>query len=72
MRLELIAKDESSGHTGCHAVYRHPSGKAAIQGDLADAETWAAMENKLPGEGGLLISWDVLINAVTSYHQNRT
>lgn len=68
MRLTLLAKDESSGRDGCQAVYLAEDGRFGVQGDLVD-DTHANLENLLPGEGGVFIKPEILIEAVRRYQE---
>lgn len=69
MRLEMLAKDESSGRTGCPSVFVDidENGQTVIWGQTVDAATAATIPNHLPGEGGVRMSFDVLAAAVDAY-----
>ncbi|MGH3826709.1 MAG: hypothetical protein ACRDQX_05990 [Pseudonocardiaceae bacterium] len=69
MRLTLLAKDETSGRDGCQAVYLAEDGRFGVQGDVVDDDTHANLENLLPGEGGVLIKPEILIEAVRRYQE---
>ncbi len=68
MRLERLAKDEDSNKNGgCHTIYLDEGGSFVAQGDLLDADTRANLESVLPGEGGVRIKPEVVIEAVRRY-----
>ncbi len=69
MKLTLLAKDETSGRDGCQAVYLAEDGRFGVQGDVVDDDTYANLENLLPGEGGVLIKPEILIEAVRRYQE---
>lgn len=62
MRLEKLAKDAHSIQGGCQAVYLGDAGPCVVQGDKVD-DTFANLENVLPGEGAVFIKPEVLIEA---------
>lgn len=65
MRLELLAKDPSSGKTGCAAVYRPEDAmNCVVQGNQVDSDTAANLQNVLPGETAVSIPIDVLREAL--------
>ncbi len=66
MHLRKLAKDADSGTNGCPAAYAIDElpGYLAIQGDQADAETMANLENVLPGETAVIIKRQVLEEAL--------
>jgi hypothetical protein len=68
MRLEMLAKDLSSGRTGCPSVYIAEDGSAVVQGDeIVDEGTRANLVNLLPGETAVRIKPAVLEAAVRAY-----
>ncbi len=69
MKLTLLAKDGSSGRDGCQAVYLAEGGRFGVQGDVVDDDTHANLENLLPGEGGVFIKPEILIEAVRRYQE---
>ncbi|MGH3832665.1 MAG: hypothetical protein ACRDRS_19875 [Pseudonocardiaceae bacterium] len=69
MRLTLLAKDESSGRDGCQAVYLAEDGRFGVQGDVVDVDTHGNLENLLPGEGGVFIKSEIVIEAVRRYQE---
>ena len=58
MHLRKLAKDADSGTNGCPAVYDLDvlPEYLAIQGEQADAEVMARLENLLPGETAVIIA----------------
>lgn len=65
MELEMLAKDPSSGKTGCPAVYRLKDKiYAVVQGTVLDADTEENLVNLLPGESAVSIKIDVLREAL--------
>jgi hypothetical protein len=66
MHLRKLAKDGDSGTNGCPTVYAVDELPAhfVIQGDQADAETFAELENVLPGEAALIIKREVVEEAL--------
>jgi hypothetical protein len=66
MRLRKLAKDGDSGTNGCPAVYDIDvlPEYLAIQGDQADAEVMAKLENLLPGETAVIIKREVVEEAL--------
>jgi hypothetical protein len=48
-------------------VYLAENGMMAVQGLTMDADTFANMENVLPGEGGVLIKPEIIIEAARLY-----
>lgn len=69
MKLTLLAKDETSGRDGCQAVYLTEDGRFGVQGDVVDDDTHANLENLLPGEGGVFIKPEIVIEAVRRYQE---
>ena len=67
MKLERLAKDKDSEVVGCHAVYLDESGWFTVQGDVLDADTYANLENVLPGEAAVRVKPQVLLDATDSY-----
>jgi len=63
VKLERLAKDAESNITGCQAVYLGEAGPCVVQGDKVDQDTFANLENVLPGEGAVFIKPEVLIEA---------
>jgi hypothetical protein len=66
MRLRKLAKDRDSGTNGCPAVYDIDVQPEAlvIQGDQADADIMATLENLLPGETAVIIKREVVEEAL--------
>jgi hypothetical protein len=66
MRLRKLAKDRDSGTNGCPAVYDVDElpDYLAIQGDQANAEIMARLENLLPGETAVVIKREVVEEAL--------
>jgi hypothetical protein len=72
MRLEMLAKDETSGFGGCPSVYLGADGSAVVQGnEIVDSDTRGELANLLPGETAVRIAPAVLQAAVTAYLQRR-
>jgi hypothetical protein len=69
MKLEKLAKDGTSGDNGCPTVYRAEDGRLVVQGDLVDSATTSELENVLPGEAAVVISADVIFEAMARYHK---
>lgn len=67
MRVQRLAKDTGSGEHGCHSVYVDEGGWFTVQGDLVDADILGNLENVLPGEGGVRLKPEVVIEAVRRY-----
>lgn len=67
MRLERLAKDDSSGDKGCPGVQLDlDCGDLVIQGQVVDN---SHLENVLPGEGGVRIKPEIVIEAVRRYQE---
>jgi hypothetical protein len=64
MRLERLAKDDSSGNFGCPTVYLAEDGGLVVQADLVDDDTASQLENVLPGEGAVHIKREVVEEAL--------
>ena len=66
MHLRKLAKDIDSGTNGCPAVYDIDvlPEYLAIQGEQADAEVMARLENLLPGETAVIIKREVVEEAL--------
>jgi hypothetical protein len=71
VRLEMLAKDEDSGRTGCPSVYIDEDGWAVVQGPEVEGDTMSSLVNLLPGETGVRIAPKVLAAAVAAYQQRR-
>lgn len=69
MHLRKICKDPESNPTGCQSVYLAENGMMAVQGLEMDAETFSNMENLLPGEAGVLIKPEILVEAARRYQE---
>ncbi|WP_007024668.1 hypothetical protein [Saccharomonospora iraqiensis] len=69
MRLRKLCKDPESNPTGCQSVYLAGNGMMAVQGLEMDADTFANMENVLPGEGGVLIKPEIILEAARLYQE---
>lgn len=63
MQLEKICKDPESNPNGCQSIYLADNGMCGVQGLTMDDDTFANMENLLPGEGGVLIKPEIVIEA---------
>lgn len=65
MRLELLAKDGSSGDDGCPSVWVDADdGTFVVQGEHVDN---SLLPNYLPGEGGVKISPEIVLAAMEHY-----
>jgi hypothetical protein len=67
VELKMLAKDESSGRSGCPSVYIDENGWAVVQGPEVEADTMSSLVNLLPGETGVRISPKVLAAALAAY-----
>lgn len=67
MWLRKIFKDEQSNPDGCMTMYLDEGGWFTVQGDLLDGDTYANLENVLPGEGAVRIKPEIVIEAVRRY-----
>lgn len=67
MHLHKLCKDPESNPTGCQSVYLAENGMLAVQGLAMDANTHANMENLLPGESGVLIKPEIVLEAARPY-----
>lgn len=67
MRLQKLCKDPDSNPSGCQSVYLVENGMLAVQGLAMDADTVANMENVLPGEAGVLIKPEIILEAARLY-----
>lgn len=67
MRLEKLCKDPESNPGGCQTVYLAENGMMAVQGLVMDADTVANMDNVLPGEAGILIKPEIILEAARLY-----
>lgn len=67
MELRMLAKDESSGRSGCPSVYIDEDGWAVVQGPEVEAATRDALVNLLPGETGVRIRPSVLLAAMAKH-----
>ena len=71
MKLTQLYKDQSSGGNGCPAVYLGESGELVVQGQGVDEETFAELENILPGEGAIRIAPAVILGAADRYRSQQ-
>jgi len=67
MALELMAKADGSGFTGCPSVYDGGQGRAVVWSDGIGTALAEEIPNHLPGEIGNEIDWTVLCAAVDAY-----
>ncbi|GAA3755073.1 hypothetical protein [Salinactinospora qingdaonensis] len=67
MHLQKLCKDPESNPTGCQSVYLAENGMLAVQGLAMDTDTFANMENVLPGENGVLIKPEIILEAARLY-----
>lgn len=71
MALELMAKDPSSGRTGCPSVFDKGHGRAVVWSDGIGTALSSEIPHHLPGEIGNEIDWSVLCAAVDAYRARR-
>jgi hypothetical protein len=69
VELERLAKDGNSGDFGCPSVYLAEDGTFVVQGNVLDGATAGNLENLLPGEAGVAIAPEVVVEAVRRYTQ---
>jgi len=69
MELELLAKDDKSGHGGCPSVYINDTGEFVVQGAGLDDADFAKLHNPLPGETAVRISPEVVLAAVERFRR---
>lgn len=62
MRLTMLAKDDQSGGQGCQSGYLGTNGMCVIQGSEVDADTYDHMVNVLPGERGVEVKPQVILD----------
>lgn len=62
MRVKLLAKDQSSGGQGCPSGYLGDNGMCVIQGPEVDDDTYANLANVLPGEKGVVLRPQVILD----------
>ncbi|GAA5199602.1 hypothetical protein GCM10023322_75610 [Rugosimonospora acidiphila] len=67
VKLTRLYKDQSSGGNGCPTVYLGDNGELVVQGQLVDGDTFAELENVLPGEGAVRIDPVVVLGAIEQY-----
>jgi hypothetical protein len=67
MKLVKLFKDQNSGGNGCPTVYLGGSGEFVVQGHPLDAETFAELENVLPGEVAVRIAPEIMLGALERY-----
>jgi hypothetical protein len=67
MKVTKLFKDDASGGNGCPTVYLGETGELVIQGSQLDAETFAELENVLPGESAVRIAPGIIIGAIQRY-----
>jgi hypothetical protein len=61
VRLEMLAKDEDSGRSGCPSVYIDGNGWVVIQGPEVERATKPSQATLPPGEARIRISPKVLV-----------
>lgn len=69
MQLDLLAKDGESGNFGCPSVYLADNGDLVVQGHVLDADTTENLQNLLPGETGVRIKAEIVLEAVRRLHE---
>ncbi|MGH3621254.1 MAG: hypothetical protein ACRDQ5_05605 [Sciscionella sp.] len=67
VQLQKLCKDPDSNPSGCQTVYLTENGMMAVQGLTMDADTYANMENVLPGKSGVLIKPEIILEAARLY-----
>lgn len=72
VHLQKLCKDPESNPGGCQSVYVAENGMMAVQGLTMDRETYANMENLLPGENGVLIKPEIILEAARLYQEKST
>ncbi len=63
MKLEMLAKDISSGDQGCQSCYLGDDVKVYVQAEEAEPAAYEAAENLLPGERIVRINPQVILDA---------
>jgi hypothetical protein len=69
VRLEMLAKDENSGRTGCPSVYIDENGSAVIQGPEIEAAAGPEVTALPPGDTRIRISPKVLAAAAEALQE---
>ncbi|MBB6121203.1 hypothetical protein [Nocardiopsis algeriensis] len=69
MELEILAKDDKSGHGGCPSVYLSDTGEFVVQGLELNDTDFAKLANPLPGESAVRISPEIVLAAVERYRR---
>jgi hypothetical protein len=72
VRLEMLAKDEDSGRSGCPSVYIDENGWAVIQGPEIEPTTRPGLATPLSGETRIRISPKVLVAAAEALNKRRS
>jgi hypothetical protein len=62
MRVKLLAKDADSGGQGCQSGYLADNGMCVLQGPEIDDPTYASLANVLPGEKGVMLKPQVILD----------
>jgi hypothetical protein len=63
VKLDMLAKDTSSGEQGCPSCYLGDDAMAYVQAEEAHAEAYDAAVNLLPGEKIVRIAPQVILDA---------
>ncbi|MGH3867721.1 MAG: hypothetical protein ACRDQ4_16615 [Pseudonocardiaceae bacterium] len=63
MKLDMLAKDTSSGEQGCPSCYLGDDAMAYVQAEEAQSEVYDAAVNLLPGEKIVRIAPQVILDA---------
>ncbi|PZS33204.1 MAG: hypothetical protein DLM58_08175 [Pseudonocardiales bacterium] len=71
MRIRMLAKDASSGTSGCPSVYLAENGELVVQGFAVDDDTRGRLQNVLPGESAVRINADVVFSALARWQSER-
>ncbi|SHJ44518.1 hypothetical protein SAMN05421803_10687 [Nocardiopsis flavescens] len=69
MELELLAKDDKSGHGGCPSVYLSDTGEFVVQGAGLNDADFRELADPLPGEAAVCISPEIVLAAVEAYRR---
>lgn len=71
MKLTKLCKDTASGSDGCPTVYVADDGSVVVQGDELAPTDRDLLENRLPGETGVAIRPELLLQAADLYRARR-
>lgn len=71
MQVRMLAKDNTSGETGCPAAYLGDNGEMIVQAPEVDADTMGNLVNLLPGETAVRIDPQVIVDAAQRYVESQ-